>query len=139
MNTVLYSSKNEEWATPQVFFDTLNVEFQFTLDPCAIPSNAKCPLFFSPQDNGLIQDWGGQSIFCNPPYGKKIAAWVEKCYHESRKENTKVVLLIPVRTDTAYFHRFIYHKAKEIRFIKGRLKFGNAQHSAPFPSMVVIF
>ena len=139
MNAVLFSSKDEEWATPQAFFDALNKEFQFTLDPCALHHNAKCSLYYTPIEDGLIQDWGGNIIFCNPPYGRKIAAWVEKCYHEAKKENTKVVLLIPARTDTAYFHNFIYKKAKEIRFVKGRLKFGNAPNSAPFPSMVVVF
>ena len=93
----------------------------------------------TPETDGLTQDWSGHTVFVNPPYGRKIAGWVEKCYHESRKENTKVVLLMPARTDTGYFHRFIYKKAKEIRFIKGRLKFGNASNSAPFPSMIVIF
>lgn len=82
---------------------------------------------------------GGYNVFCNPPYGRKIGAWVQKCYEESRKPNTLVVLLIPARTDTAYFHDYIYHKAKEIRFVRGRLKFGDAKQSAPFPSMVVIF
>jgi len=138
MDSVLFSSKNEVWATPQAFFDLLNEEFKFTLDPCALPENAKCPVFFTPLDDGLIQDWNGHTVFCNPPYGKKITAWVEKCYRESRKENTKVAMLIPARTDTVYFHRYIYGKA-EIRFVKGRLKFGNAPHAAPFPSMVVIF
>jgi len=138
MNRALFSSKNEIWATPQTFFDMLNEEFCFTLDPCALPENAKCPLFFTPLDDGLVQDWGGHVIFCNPPYGNKIASWVEKCYRESRKDNTKVVMLIPARTDTVYFHKYIYGIA-EIRFIKGRLKFGNARHSAPFPSMIVVF
>ena len=139
MNTALFSSKEEVWATPQAFFDALNSEFQFTLDPCALPQNAKCSLYFTPQDDGLVQDWRGHTVFVNPPYGRKIAAWVEKCYREARKENTKVILLIPARTDTAYFHNFIYQKAREIRFVKGRLKFGNARNSAPFPSMVVVF
>ena len=139
MNSVLFSSKNEVWATPKAFFDLLNEEFQFTLDPCALPENAKCGLFFTEKEDGLIQDWSGHTVFCNPPYGRKIAAWVEKCFNEARKENTKVVLLIPARTDTTYFHQFIYKKAKEIRFVKGRLKFGNAPHGAPFPSMVIVF
>ena len=138
MNNVLFSSKNDVWETPQAFFDALNEEFRFTLDACALPGNAKCKLFFTPQDDGLVQDWGGHTTFCNPPYGRKIAAWVEKCYHESRKDKTRVVMLIPARTDTVYFHKYIYRIA-EIRFIKGRLKFGNAQHGAPFPSMVVVF
>lgn len=78
-------------------------------------------------------------MFCNPPYGKELSAWVEKAYSESKKPNTRVVMLIPARTDTRYFHDYIYHKAKEIRFIKGRLKFGDAKNAAPFPSMVVVF
>lgn len=82
---------------------------------------------------------GGYNVFCNPPYGKELPLWVKKAYEESMKPNTKVVMLIPARTDTRYFHEYIYHKAKEIRFLKGRLKFGNSKNSAPFPSMVVVF
>jgi site-specific DNA-methyltransferase (adenine-specific) len=139
MNPALYSSQNDLWATPQAFFDELNREFQFTLDACAIAENAKCRLYYTPEMNGLIQDWSNHVVFCNPPYGRKISLWVEKCYCESQQENTKVVMLIPARTDTGYFHRFIYKRATEIRFVKGRLKFGNVNNSAPFPSMVVIF
>jgi len=139
MNVVLFSSQNEDWATPQAFFDRLNDEFCFTLDACALPENAKCALYFTPEMDGLRQDWGGHMVFCNPPYGRKMAQWVEKCYMESRKENTKVVMLLPARTDTVCFHRFIYQTAKEIRFVKGRLKFGGALNGAPFPSMVVVF
>ena len=87
----------------------------------------------------MLKIGGGETVFCNPPYGRKIYDWVAKCYHESRKPNTKVVLLIPARTDTRYFHDFIYHKAEEVRFLRGRLKFGGAKNSAPFPSMIVIF
>jgi site-specific DNA-methyltransferase (adenine-specific) len=137
--TYLFFSSEHDWATPQAFFDELNREFRFTLDACALPENAKCKLYFTPDEDGLIQEWNGHTVFVNPPYGRRIAQWVEKCYHESRKENTKVVMLVPARTDTAYFHRFIYHKADEIRFVRGRLKFGNARNGAPFPSMVVIF
>lgn len=139
MNSALFSSANDVWETPQEFFDELNEEFHFTLDPCALPTNAKCEKYFTPTDNGLIQDWGGEKVFCNPPYGRAIYNWVRKCSEEARKKNTTVVALIPARTDTRYFHKFIYHKAKEIRFIRGRLKFGGAKNSAPFPSMVVIF
>ena len=138
INPVLFSSENNVWETPQAFFDKLNEEFRFTLDACALPENAKCRLYFTPQDDGLIQDWSGHTVFCNPPYGRKIAVWVEKCYLESRRDNTKVVMLLPARTDTVYFHRFIYQQS-EIRFVRGRLKFGNSLNSAPFPSMVVIF
>ena len=99
----------------------------------------KCKNHFTKLENGLNQDWQGYRVFCNPPYGRKeTAEWVKKCYEESRKENTLVVMLIPSRTDTKYFHKYIYPNA-EIRFIKGRLKFGNSANSAPFPSMIVIF
>lgn len=140
MNTdLIFSSKEEIWATPQEFYNHLNSEFNFDLDPCALPDNAKCNKYFTPDIDGLKQDWRGHTVFCNPPYGRKISNWVKKCFEESIKENTTVVMLIPARTDTVYFHEYIYHKAKEIRFIKGRLKFGNSKNSAPFPSMVVIF
>ena len=137
--TVMFSSKSDLWSTPQDFFDELNEEFNFTLDPCATKDNAKCSKYFTIKEDGLKQDWQGHTVFCNPPYGRKIKYWVKKCYEESRKSNTTVVMLIPARTDTSYFHDYIYHKAKEIRFIRGRLKFGNAKNSAPFPSMVVVF
>ena len=77
-------------------------------------------------------------MFCNPPYGRELGKWVRKCYEESRK-GSLVVMLIPARTDTAYFHDYIYHKAKEVRFIRGRLHFNDCPNAAPFPSMVVIF
>lgn len=139
MNGVLFSSATDVWATPQDLFDKLNAEFGFNLDPCALPENAKCEKYFTPEINGLAQSWGGCKVFCNPPYGRRIYDWVKKAYNESRKPDTTVVMLIPARTDTRYFHEFIYHRAKEIRFIKGRLKFGSAKNAAPFPSMIVIF
>lgn len=139
MAKAMFSSATDMWATPQAFFDKLNAEFGFTLDPCALPSNAKCTKYYTPTDNGLLQDWGGEIVFCNPPYGRAIYDWVRKCSEEASKPNTTVVALIPARTDTRYFHEFIYHQAKEIRFVKGRLKFGDAKSAAPFPSMVVIF
>ena len=137
MNTVLFSSNSDEWATPLGIYEELNKEFNFNLDPCATATNAKCLKFFTKETDGLSQAWGGYRVFCNPPYSK-IADWVKKAYYEGRKDNTLVVLLIPARTDTRYFHDFIMHRA-EIRFLKGRLKFGDAKNSAPFPSMVVIF
>lgn len=138
INSGLFSSNTDDWATPQDFFDKLDSEFHFNLDPCASESNAKCNHFFTKEDNGLMQNWGGYRVFCNPPYGSVIKDWVRKCYEESRKPNTLVVMLIPARTDTAYFHDFIYHNA-ELRFVRGRLKFGGSKQGAPFPSMVVIF
>ena len=139
MTSAIFSSATDEWATPQGFFDKLNEEFHFTLDPCALPHNAKCKKFFTPNEDGLRQDWGGEIVFCNPPYGRAISDWVRKCSEESKKPNTTVVALIPARTDTRYFHEYIYKKARDIRFIKGRLKFGSSKNSAPFPSMVIIF
>ena len=135
---LMFSSKTDMWSTPQEFYDKLNDEFNFTLDPCATEDNAKCDNFFTVDDDGLKQDWSGNVVFCNPPYGRAIKEWVKKSYEESLKYNTTVVMLIPSRTDTIYFHEFIYGKA-EIRFIKGRLKFGDAKNSAPFPSIVVIY
>ena len=120
------------------FFDALDAEFHFTLDPCASVTNHKCDKYFTKNENGLLQDWSGETVFCNPPYGKDIRHWVEKCYLESAKNKITVVMLIPARTDTRWFHDFVYHKA-EIRFVKGRLKFGGTKNSAPFPSMVVIY
>ena len=136
MNTdLMFSSKTDQWETPQEFFDELNKEFYFTLDPCADDFNHKCKKYFTKEDDGLIQDWTGERVFCNPPYGREIGKWVEKC----SKENCEVaVMLIPARTDTKWFHDYIYNKA-EIRFIKGRLKFGQSRNAAPFPSMIVIF
>lgn len=119
---LMFSSKKEDWGTPENFFKELDAEFNFTLDPCADEFNHKCDKYYTKEDNGLLQDWEGETVFVNPPYGKELSKWVKKCYEESLKKNTVVVMLIPSRTDTKYFHDYIYHKA-EIRFIKGRLKF----------------
>ena len=137
----MLSSNSMEWGTPQDFYDKLNKEFNFTLDPCASSETAKCKKYYTVKDDGLKQSWNDEIVFCNPPYGKEIKYWVEKCSKEAKKKNTLVVMLIPARTDTIYFHKYIYKKAK-IRFIKGRLKFCGKQKgsgSAPFPSMLVIF
>ena len=136
LNDAMYSSKSEEWATPQALFDELNREFHFTLDPCATPQNAKCAHFYTRKENGLAQSWRGETVFCNPPYGRGINEWVKKAYDESLNGAT-VVLLIAARTDTAYFHDFIYQK-HEIRFVRGRLHFNDSKNAAPFPSMIVI-
>lgn len=139
MNTdVMFSSATNEWSTPQNFYNELNKEFDFTLDPCATAENTKCKKYYTIDNNGLLQNWQGEIVFCNPPYGRVIKDWVKKCYEESLKENTTIIMLIPARTDTTYFHDYIYNKA-EIRFIRGRLKFGDSKNSAPFPSMVVVF
>mgnify|MGYP006388590239 FL=1 len=133
----MFSSKTDLWSTPQNLFDELNKEFSFDLDPCATPENAKCPIYFTKEEDGLSKDWSTYSVFCNPPYGRDIYNWVRKCY-ESSFICPSVVALLPARTDTRWFHEFIYHHA-EVRFIKGRLKFGNSRNTAPFPSMIVIW
>lgn len=134
MNTeVMFSSKTDMWATPQDLFDELNAEFHFETDVCAVPSNAKCKEYYTPLDDGLSQEWSGV-CWCNPPYGREIGKWVEK----AATSKALTVMLIPARTDTKWFHDYVYNKA-ETRFIKGRLKFGGAQNSAPFPSMIVVF
>ena len=139
MNTeLMFSSKKMDWTTPQDFFDELNQEFGFTLDVASSKENHKCDKYFTEEENGLIQDWSNNVCFCNPPYGREIKKWVKKCYEEGKKENTIVVMLIPARTDTSYFHDYIYNKS-EIRFIRGRLRFGDGKSPAPFPSMVVIY
>jgi len=139
MNTdVMFSSKTDEWSTPQKFFDGLNAEFRFDLDPCASAENFKCKNYFTKEEDGLNQDWGGHSVFCNPPYGRQIPKWVEKGFNESKKPKTTVVMLLPARTDTSWFHDYCYGKA-EIRFVRGRLRFGGCVYNAPFPSMVVVF
>ena len=135
---VLFSSKSMEWATPREFFRKLDDQFGFTLDPCARSHNALCSKYFTPEDDGLIQDWSGNKVFVNPPYGRGIGHWVKKSYEEGCKEDTTVVMLIPARTDTKYWHDYAM-KADEIRLIKGRLKFGGGKNSAPFPSAVVVF
>ena len=137
---LMFSSENNEWETPPEIFNSLNNEFHFTLDPCCSVSTAKCSKYYTIKENGLIQDWKNEIVFVNPPYGKKIKLWVKKCYDESLK-GTKIVMLIPSRTDTSYFHNYIYGKA-EIRFLKGRIKFLQDKqilNSAPFPSMIVIY
>lgn len=141
MNTdVMFSSKTDNWATPQNLFDSLNNEFEFTLDPCADDYNHKCNKYYTKEIDGLKQSWKGERIFCNPPYGRVIYNWVQKCYTENIKNNVLSVMLIPSRTDTKWFHEFIYKNPNaEIRFLKGRLKFGESNNSAPFPSMIVIF
>lgn len=135
---VHYSSKSNEWATPQKLFDELNEEFNFTLDPCATDENAKCNKHFTIEDDGLSKDWSKDVVFMKPPYGREIKKWIKKAYEESLNGAT-VVCLIPARTDTTYWHDFIFDKADDIRFLRGRLKFGNSKNSAPFPSAIVLY
>ena len=140
MNEVHFSSKSNEWETPKEVFDALNNEFNFTLDPCCTKETAKCDKFYTILENGLKQDWSKDTVFVNPPYGREINNWVEKSYEEYLKGAT-VVMLIPARTDTKYYHNYIFNKA-EVRFLKGRIKFlqnGEIGQSAPFPSAIIVF
>jgi len=135
-NDLMFSSKDMTWETPQKLYDKLSEEFNFTLDVCALPETAKCEEYYTPEIDGLKQEWKG-ICWMNPPYGKEISVWLKKAYEESLKGVT-IVCLIPSRTDTRYWHDYCM-KASEIRFIKGRLKFGDSINSAPFPSAIVIF
>src|SRR5690625_4679171 len=134
---VHFSSKTNEWATPQCFFDRLDAEVNFTLDPCSDGLNAKCGKFYTQEDDGLTQSWTGERVFMNPPYGRVIGDWVRKAYEESQK-GALIVALTPARTDTRYWHDYVM-KADEIRLVKGRIKFGDGSNSAPFPSAVVVW
>lgn len=139
LNKSLFSSKKEDWTTPKDLFDRLNEQYHFTLDPCSADENHLCDKYYTIKEDGLKQSWKNEVVFCNPPYGRKIYSWVEKCSQEA-KMGGKIVLLIPSRTDTKYFHEFLYKKDNvELIFIKGRLKFGDGTNSAPFPSLLAIF
>lgn len=142
MNKVIFSHKDVSWCTPKDLFDKLNDEFSFVLDAAATERTAKCSLYYTPETDGLLQSWDvGGSVFCNPPYGRDICKWVKKAFDEARC-GFPIVLLLPARTDTRYFHDYIYGKA-EVRFLRGRIRFtdeeGNTIGPAPFPSMLVIY
>ena len=133
--SVHFSSATDLWATPQDFFDKQDAIYGFTLDVCATASNAKCARYFTETDNGLAQPWQGV-CWMNPPYGRTIGHWMKKAY-ESSLTGATVVCLVPSRTDTRWWHD--YAMKGQIEFIRGRLKFGNAKNSAPFPSALVVF
>lgn len=149
MDKIHFRSQKDDWGTPQKLYDELNSEFHFTVDACADQDNFKHKNYYTVETDGLNADWGGQTVFCNPPYSKRKKDkpgqedWIEKAYKESRENGATVVMLIPARTDTKAFHNFILGKATEIRFIKGRLKFEinrkENKDPAPFPSMIVVF
>ena len=133
--SVHFSTATDLWATPKDFFDKLNAEFNFDLDVCANDENAKCAKYFTAETDGLAQEWKG-SCWMNPPYGREIGKWMRKAY-ESARGGVTVVCLVPARTDTRWWHDYAIRG--EVRFIKGRLKFGASKNSAPFPSAVIIF
>ena len=136
---LMFSQKTDDWRSPESLLKDLYKEFPFDFDPCPLNSSF---------DGRTMDNWEGNCIFVNPPYsqnrsrGKKgkpshFKGWVEKGLEESRKGKT-VVMLLPARTDTSYFHDYILPNA-EIRFIRGRLKFSDHYNPAPFPSMIIIF
>jgi phage N-6-adenine-methyltransferase len=137
MTTAVYfSSATDEWATPQNLFDALDRIFHFTLDVCATSANAKCSAFYTREQDGLSQPWRG-TIWCNPPYGRAIPRWVERAFEAARAGAT-VVMLVPARTDTAWWHNYV-RRADTVTLLRGRLKFGGTKNSAPFPSAIVTF
>lgn len=143
VNKELAESKGFElkdlWATPESIFKPLDGEFGFTLDPCCTFETRKADYFFTPDQDGLSQDWSGQTAFVNPPYSRgNIDKWVEKCYTESLKANTTVVALLPVSTSADWWHRWVLNKA-ELRFYKGRIRFIGAPFTAPFSSVLAIY
>jgi phage N-6-adenine-methyltransferase len=136
---VLYSSNSDEWGTPGDLFATLNAKHNFTLDPCATDDNHVCDKYYTREIDGLTQDWSNETVFVNPPFSQ-ISKWVEKAWVEMIVHNVKTVMLLPARTDTKWFHNYIYNVENvSIEFLRGRLKFGESKNSAPFPSMIVVF
>jgi phage N-6-adenine-methyltransferase len=136
MNDGLFSSDRIDWETPPEFFALIDSEFHFDLDVCALPRNKKTPRCYTPEEDGLEQDWHG-TCWMNPPYGKEIVYWVRKAY-ESAKQGTTVVALVPARVDSRWWHEYCM-KASEVRFVERRLKFVGATAPAPFPCALVVF
>jgi site-specific DNA-methyltransferase (adenine-specific) len=141
VSRVLFSSRSEEWGTPWSLFAELDREFGFTLDPCATKYNAKCRRYYDVKVDGLKQDWAGERVFMNPPYGRQIGDWMRKARLEAAK-GALVVCLVHARTDTRWWHENVEGIADEVRFIRGRLKYDcqwGTAFSAPFPSAIVIY
>ena len=136
INKVMYSSDKDDWETPQDLFDSISNEIGgFDLDVAANAVNHKCQAYFTKENSAFENEWFG-NVWCNPPYGREIGKWVQKCSEYKGLS----VMLIPARTDTKWFHDYIYHNPRaEFRFLRGRLHFNNSKNAAPFPSMVVIF
>jgi phage N-6-adenine-methyltransferase len=139
MNKALFSSVSTEYETPWSLFNPLDAMYNFTVDVCATAKNTKCKKYFSPADNGLAQEWTGV-CWMNPPYGREVEPWIKKAYETAMTGAATVVALLPARTDTKWFHRYIYGKA-EIRFLEGRVNFIREGKSGPatFPSMIVVW
>lgn len=141
-HAVHWSSVSSTWATPWNFYRQLDAEFHFTLDVCAEPWSAKCPRYFTAEQDAFKQPWAGERCFMNPPYGRgknSVRPWLEKA---ASREAALLVALLPSRTDTIWFHDIVFAEADVIRFVKGRLYFetiDGAQWGAPFPSLVAVF
>ena len=139
LNDGMFSTGNTVIETPQWLFDLLDAEFHFTLDACALAENAKCARYYTPEDDGLKRKWEG-SVWVNPPYGREIGKWTDRAKQQIRYKRVEwVVMLLPARTDTKWWHRSVMKAAQQIRFIEGRLRFVGATGSAPFPSIIVIY
>jgi phage N-6-adenine-methyltransferase len=134
--SVHFRSQSDEWPTPIELFNQLNARYHFQTDVCATTENSKCERFYTKEQDGLKQAWT-DTCWMNPPYGREIGLWVRKAHESARDNNATVVCLLPARTDTRWWHD--YCADAEVRFLKGRLKFGGATNSAPFPSAVVVF
>lgn len=133
----LFTSGRADWRTPRGVFDSLHGEFSFTLDACATDESACLPHYFTERDEGLMQSWAGERVFCNPPYGRQLRRWAEKVWNEAHAA-ALIVCLVPARTDTSWWHDY-FMRADEIRFLRGRLSFDDDGGRAPFPSCLVIF
>ena len=129
--------RSDEWRTPADLFRRLDEEFGFTLDAAANHENHLCAFYFTKEQDALRYDWGGFTVWCNPPYSQ-LKTWMRKCYFEGHKPNTTVVALVPSRTDTMWWQNYVQHRS-EVRFLPGRLRFSESKHNAPFPSAVVIY
>ena len=135
-----FESSKQDWETPDELFLPLKHEFNFTLDAAASKENAKAEIFLTAAEDGLSKAWAPNVTWCNPPYGdsaSRISKWVEKAAKEAR-EGATVVMLIPARTNTNWFHDFCLGEG-EVRFIRGRPKFGGAEHGLPQPLAIVVF
>lgn len=148
---VHYSSNDHEWYTPRTFFNRLNTQWNFTLDPCATKESALCKKFYTKEDDGLKQSWAKERVFMNPPYGRDIGKWVQKAFAETTtafsKDSAQLVMgLLPARTDTNWFHKWVLGHA-QITFLKGRIKFLTCNEfgeltegdSCPFPNILALW
>lgn len=135
MNSIVYSSRFDEWTTPKELFRSLDSVYNFETDLCATHENALCSRYYTKEQDGLAQEWTGV-CWMNPPYGRQVGKWMRKAYESARRGAT-VVCLVPARTDTAWWHD--YAAKGKVTFIRGRLRFGGSNNNAPFPSAIIVF